>query len=195
MAKHRRLDREQVVAQAATLADAAGSVHAVKLTALAAALDIRVPSLYNHISSLDDLHDALASYALQEMLREWREVLAGKVGNEALVALAWAYRRYAQAHPGLYPLTLRAPAPDDGARVALAQELLQLLLLVFASVGVHGDDAIHAVRGWRAILHGFAALEAAEGFKMPFDLDESFRFALMAYLAGVPSTIASRARA
>ena len=185
MAKHRRLDRGQVVAQAATLADAAGSAQAVTLTALAAALDIRVPSLYNHISSLDDLHDALANHALQEMMRQLRAAAVGKVGHEALVAWAWAYRRFAQVHPGLYPLTLRAPAPDDAERVALAQELLQMLLLLLASMGIHGDDAIHAVRGLRALVHGFAALEAAEGFKMPYDLEESFRRALVAFLAGV----------
>jgi AcrR family transcriptional regulator len=189
MAKHRRLDREQVVAQAAALADDLGSVQQVTLTALAASLDIRVPSLYNHISSLDDLHEALANYALQELVVLVRRATAGKVGQEALVAMAWAYRHFAQVHPGLYPLTLAAPAPDDALRVALAQELLQILLLIFASVRIQGDDAIHAVRGLRALLHGFAMLEAAEGFKMAYDLEESFRFVLMAYLAGLPSTI------
>jgi hypothetical protein len=96
-----------------------------------------------------------------------------------------AYRRFALAHPGTYPLTLRAPAPDDGARQAWADGLLQMLLLLMASWGLHGDDAIHAVRGLRALLHGFASLEAVEGFKLPVDLEESFRRALGAYLAGL----------
>jgi AcrR family transcriptional regulator len=191
MAKHRRLDRGQVVAQAAALADDLGSAQAVTLTMLAASLDIRVPSLYNHISSLDDLHDALALYALQELILLVRQATMGKVGQEALVAVARAYRRFAQDHPGLYPLTLRAPAPDDDQRAALAQELLQMLLLIFASMGIRDDDAIHAVRGLRALLHGFTALEAAEGFKMPYDLDESFRRLLVAYVTGVVMSVAA----
>jgi hypothetical protein len=66
-----------------------------------------------------------------------------------------------------------------------AQELLDLLLLILASMGVTGDDALHAIRGLRATLHGFAALEAAEGYKMPLDQDESFRRLVQAYLHGV----------
>ena len=50
------------------MADAAGSVDAVTLTALAAALEIRVPSLYNHVSGLDDLRAALALYAIAGLL-------------------------------------------------------------------------------------------------------------------------------
>lgn len=187
MAKRRVLVRGSVVAKAAELADAAGSVQAVTLTTLAAALDIRVPSLYNHISNLDDLHDALASYALQELLTQVRAAAMGKVGEAALIAIAHAYRTFAQAHPGIYPLTLRAPAPDNAAHVALAQELIQTLLLVFASLGVQGEDAIHAIRGMRALMHGFVSLEAGEGFKMAVDLDESFRRILDIYWAGLMS--------
>ena len=38
-----------------------------------------------------------------------------------------------------------------------------------------GDDMIHAIRGLRALMHGFVSLEAAGGFAMPQDLDESYR--------------------
>jgi AcrR family transcriptional regulator len=185
MAKQRRLDREQVVEKAAELADAAGSVQALSLTALAAALDIRVPSLYNHIAGIDDLHTALALYATQRLTACLRSAVGGQSGEEALMTLAFAYRRFAQAHPGIYPLTLTAPAPGNTPLIILAQELLQMLYLIFASFGVRGDDAIHAVRGLRALLHGFATLEAVDAFKMPIDLDESFRRLITAYLAGL----------
>lgn len=185
MAKRRRLDRATVVERAANMADAAGSVQGVTLTDLAAALEIRVPSLYNHVAGLDDLHRGLAVYALQQLIVRLRGAVAGLVGREALLSLAAGYRRFAQEHPGIYPLTLRAPAPDDADLSALAQELLQMLLLVLASFGVQGEDAIHAVRGLRALLHGFTTLEANEGFKMPLDLDESFRRLITAYLDGL----------
>ncbi len=44
-----------------------------------------------------------------------------------------------------------------------------------AGYGLTGDDAIHAIRGLRALMHGFVSLEAAGGFAMPQDLDESYR--------------------
>ena len=96
-----------------------------------------------------------------------------------------AYRTFAQEHPGIYPLTLRAPAADEVQLMAFAQELLQILFLIFASFGIQGDAAVHAVRGLRALLHGFTMLEAVDAFKIPLDLDESYRRLIGAYLAGL----------
>lgn len=183
--KRRRLNREMVVAQAAALADAAGTLEAVTLSGLAEALDVRPPSLYNHVSGLEDLHHALAVYALSRLVETLGQAAVGAVGREALISMAHAYRRFAHDHPGLYPLTIQAPAPEDHELGEPAQTLLQMLLLVLASFGVHGDDALHAVRGLRALLHGFVSLEATGGYKMALDLDESFHRLLHLYLDGL----------
>ena len=98
--------------------------------------------------------------------------------------MAHAHRRFGQAHPDIYFLTIRAPDPNEEALVALSQELLQMVLMTLASLGLQGDDALHAVRGLRAILHGYTALEAAQGFKMDLDREESFRRLVDAFLAG-----------
>lgn len=185
MAKRRRLNRELVIEQAATLADEAGTVSAVSLTALAQALDVRPPSLYNHVDGLEDLRYGLAVYAAQQLLLALRQASLGLVGREAIMAMASAYRRFAHNHPGLYPLVIRAPEPDEEALTALSQELLQMLLLLMASLGQQGDDALHAIRGLRAVLHGFASLEAAGGFKMDLDREESFRRLVDGYLAAL----------
>jgi hypothetical protein len=47
------------------------------------------------------------------------------------------------------------------------------------------DAAIHAVRGLRSIVHGFATLELAGGFGLALDRDESFLLLLRAYVAGL----------
>jgi AcrR family transcriptional regulator len=182
--KRRWLTREIVVKRAAAMADAAGSLEAVTLAALASELDVRTPSLYNHVASLEDLQHALTVYALKQLVEVLQQAAMGAVGRNALLAMAIAYRHFAQAHPGIYPLTIRAPAPGDGELAAPAQTLLQMLLLLFASAGIHGDDALHAVRGLRALLHGFVSLEASGGYAMALDLDESFRRLIVTYLDG-----------
>jgi hypothetical protein len=48
-----------------------------------------------------------------------------------------------------------------------------------------GDDAVHAVRGLRALVHGFVTLETAGGFGFPLDRDESFRRLLATFAAGL----------
>lgn len=185
MAKKRQLNREAVITRAALLADEAGSVTAVSLTELARALNIRTPSLYNHIDGLEDLQAGLTLFALRQLIVDLRRASLGLVGQEAIMALADAYHRFAQTHPGLYPLTIRAPEPEEAELMALAQELVQMLLLIMASLGLQGEEAIHAIRGLRAILHGFVSLEAAEGFKMDLDSEESFHRLLTSYLAGL----------
>jgi len=182
MPKRRRLNRQAVIGAAAAMADEAGSVAAVRLSALARALQVQPPSLYNHIDGLEDLRYGLAVYAAENLLVTLRQASQGLVGREALMAIAVAYRQFAHEHPGLYPLTIRAPEPDEEELVALSQEMLQMLLLLMASLGLQGDDALHAIRGLRAILHGFVSLEAAGGFKMDLDREDSFQRLVSAYL-------------
>lgn len=189
MAKRRRLNRSKVVEKAVEMADAAGAAEAVTLTALAAALDIRVPSLYNHVDSLADLNQAMAVYGARELIAALRRAAAGKVGREALLSMGGAYRGFARRHPGIYPLTIRAPEPDEAVLTGLAQELLQMLLLILASLGIQGDDAYHAIRGFRSVLHGFVGLESAEGFKMPLDKEESFHRLVTTYIDGLMSDL------
>jgi AcrR family transcriptional regulator len=145
MVKKRQLNREAVIAQAALLVDEAGGVTAVSLTALAHTLNIRPPSLYNHIEGLEDLQAGLTLFAVRRLIANLRQASLGLVGQEAIMALADAYRRFAQTHPGLYPLTIRAPEPEETELMALAQELVQMLLLLMASLGLHGEEAIHAI--------------------------------------------------
>jgi AcrR family transcriptional regulator len=185
MPKRRWLNRELVIERAAAMADEAGSVTAVSLTALAQALEIRTPSLYNHVDNLDDLQYGLAVYGAGLLLADLRQAAQGLVGQEAVLAMATAYRQFTHAHPGLYPLTVRAPEPEETELVTLSQELLQLLLLIMSSLGLQGDEAIHAIRGLRAVLHGFTSLEAAGGYKMVLDQEESFRRLISAYLEGL----------
>lgn len=185
MPKRRRLNRDLVIEQAVILADECGDISAVSLTALAQALNIRPPSLYNHINNLGDLHEGLALFGLQQLLDDLREASLGLVGREALVAMAYAYRQFARRHPGIYPLIIPAPEESQTELARLSRELVQLLLLVMASMGLQGEEAIHAIRGLRAVLHGFISLENAGGYQMPIDREESFRRLIDTYLHGL----------
>lgn len=53
--------------------------------------------------------------------------------------------------------------------------MVEIGLAVVGSYGLHGEDGLHAVRGLRSVVHGFASLEVAGGFGLPLDCDESFR--------------------
>lgn len=183
--KRRWLNRDVVVKKAAGMADELGNAELITLSAVARELNVRPPSLYNHVSGVDDLRAGIALFAVDKLVKTLASAAEGLVGREALLVTALTYRRFAQEHPGIYQLTIRAPDEDDEELAALARALLQSLLLMMASLGIEGDEALHAVRGLRALLHGFVSLEVADGYKMPLDKEESLRKAVSAYLEGL----------
>jgi AcrR family transcriptional regulator len=169
----RGLDGDRVVEAAAAIADADG-LHAVTLARLAADLGVRPPSLYNHVEGRDGLLRAVALRGVRELTEALRHAAVGRSGPDALAAMARAYRAYAHAHPGRYAATVAAPAPGDDEHLAAAGETLDVVLAVLRGWDLRDDDAVHAARTVRSALHGFVALEAAGGFGIPIDLDESF---------------------
>lgn len=58
-----------------------------------------------------------------------------------------------------------------------------LVICVPSQGDLRGEDAPHAARGLRSLAHGFATLQAAGGFGLPLECDESFH-RLVAMLTG-----------
>jgi AcrR family transcriptional regulator len=164
------LDADRVVNAAAELADAEG-LSALTLAALAQRLGVRAPSLYAHVDGLDDLRRRVASKGARELADALQAAAAGRAGRDALDAFASTYRAYAREHPGTYAALQRAPdlAPDEATA-----RLVHVVLAVLRGYGLERENAIHGARVVRSALHGFVALEAAEGFGIPLDLDVSF---------------------
>jgi AcrR family transcriptional regulator len=167
------LNTDRVVAEAAELADEAGPDH-LTLAALAARLGVRQPSLYKHVASLDSLQQLIAQRAKVEFADVLGRVAIGRSRDDALVAMAYAWRAWAREHPGRYQIGQRAPAPGDAEHVAVADRVVAVMTAVMAGYGLAGDDAIDAVRAYRSALHGFVSLEAGGGFGMPVSVDRSF---------------------
>jgi AcrR family transcriptional regulator len=176
------LDAGRVVEVAAGIADADG-LEAVTLARVAADLGVRAPSLYNHVDGRSDLLRAIAVLGVRELTAALREAAVGRSSADALTAAAHAYRAYARAHPGRYAATLAAPTRGDEEHRAAASEAVDVMLAIMRGWDLEGDDAIHAVRAFRSAVHGFVAIEAADGFGMAVDVDASFG-RLVATLAG-----------
>ena len=174
------LSRAVVVTEAARVADEVG-LERLTLAAVASRLGVRLPSLYKHIAGLEALQVHLAAAAGRELAAELSAATVGRSKGDALLAMAHAYRAFALRRPGAYAATLRAPEDGDEEHQAAAMAVLQVVLSVLAGFGLEGEDAIDAVRGLRALLHGFVAIEAAGGFKLPQDLDRSYRRLVQTY--------------
>ena len=171
------LDTAAVVGAAAALVNAEG-LEALSITRLAARLGVQPPSIYNHVGGLDELRRELAVIGVRQMGERMADAAVGRSGEEALVAVAQALRDYIKEAPGVYSAGLRSSSAQervDPKLQAAEERVLRVVMAIIASFGLDGADALHAARGLRSLVHGFATLEISGGFGLPLDLDESFR--------------------
>jgi AcrR family transcriptional regulator len=158
----------------AALADEVGFAQ-LSMGLVAERLGIKTPSLYKHVTSHADLVHRIAVQAANELADDIRDATQGRAGSEAFTAGAQAMRRYVKEHPGRYAAGNAAgPAgPDDPLTAALDRVLASWAAMLRGYRIDHGQE-IHALRMLRTMLHGFATLEAADGFRIDADVEDSF---------------------
>jgi AcrR family transcriptional regulator len=164
------LTRDDVVAAAAGLADEIG-YHELTMGLLAERLGVRAPSLYKHVDGLADLQHRIAILAMTELGEAARDAMQGLAGLDALTAT----RAYVTAHPGRYTATIgaRFTGPGDPL-LAASTRLIDSIAAVLRGYGVGEAHMVHAIRTIRCTLHGFAALQASDGFQWSGDPDATF---------------------
>ena len=167
------LNTDRVVAEAADLADEVG-LDQLTLAALAIRLGVRQPSLYKHVASIDALQRLISMRGKAELSDVLARAAIGRARDDALVAMAYAWRAWALEHPGRYKAAERGAAPGDLEHEAVSDRTVEVVTAVVNGYGLDGDDAIDAVRAYRAALHGFVSLEANDGFAFPASVDRSF---------------------
>ena len=180
------LTKDRLLEAAERIADERG-FEAVTIHGLAAESGVKAPSLYNHVSGLDEIRDALRLRGLRLLGERLSAAIEADRAAAPLIALGDATREFAREHPGLY-----AAAQPTVSTVETAADLteagdviLRLFARVLGSMGIEGDDALHATRALRSAVHGFIALETAGAFGMAINIDESFRRLLGALAVGL----------
>lgn len=187
MSPRSNLTKEIVVREAADLLNSEG-VDALSLNRLAEELGIRTPSLYNHIDGLPGLRRELSILNARNLAERLSDAAIGQSGPVAVMSIMQAYRSYIKEFTGLYLATLRASGKQEKVDPDLQKEearSLKVAMAIMASFGLEGEDAIHAVRALRSLVHGFATLEVSGGFGIPLDLEESFVRLVDLFIAGL----------
>lgn len=179
------LSTASVVAAGAVMADEEG-IDAVTLAALAGRLGVKPPALYKHVDGLGDLRHRIATLAMSELGDELRGALQGKSRLDALTALFTVLRGYATQHPGRYTSTTGAEfnGPDDPLLTA-ATRVIGSISAVLSGYGIPPGERDHAIRSLRCMIHGFASLQAADGFQWASDPEESFAWMIRFVDAGL----------
>jgi AcrR family transcriptional regulator len=154
-----RLSRDSIVNAALTFLDREGW-DALTINALATQLGTKGPSLYNHVHSLEDLRRTVRMRVVGDIIDMLNTVGQGRTRDDAVTAMASAYRSYAHHHPGRYSAFTRMPlGGDDPEFTEATRAAAAPVISVLASYGLNGENAFYAALEFWSAMHGFVLLE------------------------------------
>jgi AcrR family transcriptional regulator len=183
-ARTTKLSRDVIVNAALTFLDREGW-DALTINALANHLGTKGPSLYNHVHSLDDLRRTVRMRVIGDIIGMLNAVADGRTRDDAVLAMASAYRSYAHHHPGRYSAFTRMPfGGEDPEYSAATRDAAAPVIAVLGSYGLAGEDAFYAALEFWSALHGFVLLEMT-GVMDDVDTDTVFSDMVLRLAAGM----------
>lgn len=183
-ARSTKLSRDTVVNAALSFLDREGW-DALTINALALQLGTKGPSLYNHLDSLQDLRRSVRMRVIDDIIAMLNSAGAGRSRDDAVVAMAGAYRSYAHHHPGRYSAFTRMPfGGDDPEFTAATRAAAAPVIAVLASYGLDGEEAFHVALEFWSGMHGFVLLEMT-GAMDGIDADAVFTDMVVRLAAGM----------
>jgi AcrR family transcriptional regulator len=184
-ARPTRLSRDSIVNAALTFLDREGW-DALTINALATQLGTKGPSLYNHVHSLEDLRRTVRMRVVGDIIEMLNTVGQGRTRDDAVMAMASAYRSYAHHHPGRYSAFTRMPLGGDDPEFTQATRAAAAPVIdVLASYGLDGEDAFYAALEFWSAMHGFVLLEMTGVMNGIVDTDAVFTDMVLRLASGM----------
>lgn len=157
----------------------------LSLAQLAAALGIKAPSLYRHVSSKTALLQAVNTLTFQKLFEHYETALTAESSDPTaqLLTILRAHRTFARTNPQTYILAFTTTIPEQRADAAMLEQLALPIQALMAQIS-GPEQSLPALRGSLALVHGFVMLELNDQFKRGGSLDEAFEASIGAYLRG-----------
>lgn len=187
------LTREIIVAEAVAYIEENGQP-VVSLHEIARRLEIKTPSLYNHIKNTKELQYAVFKYAIDKFVLNQLSATKHKQKDDAVKAFANAYFSFATENKGLYRLIMSMPSEEDDLEKEMAVPLLDTVVSILSNYNLTEEAIAHWQRIFRAILHGFISQEYLGYFYYYSDIDlkKSRDIAVQCFLDGLHAEISSK---
>lgn len=190
--KSSRVTADDVVATAARIADEQG-LTAVSLTRVARDLGVRQPALYRHVDSIEALWRSVALRAQRALLAQITRAAVGQTRDDAVAAIAVAWRDYVHEHPGTYSTIGRVAIEEGSSLARSSEEIVFTLTLALRGYALSHRTASNIADCIRSALHGFCLLEKDGGYPRPYDINENFGRLIMMLIAGIRGMVAVEA--
>lgn len=176
--------KEAVIQAASDIADKDG-LKGVSLKAVAKKLNIRTPSLYNHIASLDDLLHEVAHKGMRTMNEEMTQAAIGTFGNEAIISVSTAYFRCMIANPGVYETIQWVHWHSNEETAKIFEHYKSLLIKIILSCKLKKEKTDEVLNLLIGVLHGYTTMQIGNAFTNPKETIISLSEAVDTVLLGI----------
>ena len=177
---------ELIIETSAKLSNKVG-LENLSLKMIATELNIKSPSLYNHISSLDNIKERLMIYGWKQIENKMIDSAVGVSGYEALENMCYAFYDYATSHQGVFTAMLWYNKYETQEKKNTTTRLFDMLFKIMNSLNISDDNINHTIRTLRGFLEGFVLLVNNNAFGNPISIKESFDLSLEIIINGIKS--------
>jgi hypothetical protein len=140
------------------------------------------------ITTLPQMRNILAVKGYRGLGRRITNDIEGKIGPDALHAMADAMRNFALEHPGLSAATFRNAESASSDWLEASAELFRIAHQVFVQVDIKDEQAQQALRILRSLVRGFVISEmAASFFVEPSEYQQAFDQGVDVFVRGLPA--------
>ena len=178
-----RVTKAAVIQAASDIADEKG-LNNVSLKVVAEKLNIRTPSLYNHIDNLDDLLREVAHTGMRAMNQRMTQAAIGKSGDVAIQAVSVEYLNYMNEHCGVYETIQWATWHGTHETAEIFGEYTNLLKTLILSCGFKLERVSEILNLLTGFLHGYTTLQLRYAFSEPDKVKRELSAALDVLLTG-----------
>ena len=158
--------KEAVIRAASDLADEKG-LNNVSLKSVAEKLNIRTPSLYNHIESLDHLLLEVAHQGMRCMNDRMTQAAIGSIGETAIQKVAAAYLDYMIEHPEVYETIQWISWHGTEETSSIFHNYILLLSTLIRSCPFKEENTTDILNMLMGTLHGYTTLQLRYAFSNP----------------------------
>ncbi len=162
-------------------------LNSLSLKIIAEELNIKSPSLYNHISSLEEVKQRLMVYGWKQIEEKMLDAAIGVAGYEALKNMCYAFYDYAVNNKGVFTAMLWYNKYESMEKEKATTRLFNMIFKVMKPLNISDVNINHIIRTLRSFLEGFALLVNNNSFGNPVSIQESFDLSLEIIMNGIQS--------
>lgn len=175
----------EIIIEAAAKLSNRTSLYSLSLKNIAEELSIKSPSLYNHVSSLDEIKEKLMIYGWKQVEDKMIDSVIGYAGYDALKNMCYSFYEYAIENKGVFSAMLWYNKFATVENKKVTTKSFDMMFKILRPLNFCDEKINHIIRTLRSFLEGFALLVNNKAFGNPISIDQSFEISLEIILNGI----------